>query len=182
MRFQSDVIDLQPAVVHILAGTNDVYPGWTLCSNPTGAATATTPPTNDAFSYAPDTCSNMLYMVETAKRNNIKVVIGTIPPWGCDDNPECGFASADESPQRYDRITQLNNWLKAFAKSENIELVDYHCLLAAPDKLHYGLGMTADGVHPLPQGFTAITPFTIAGLRDTYWNVPHPPSLACDSQ
>ena len=29
-RFQTDVIDLHPEIVHILIGTNDVYPGWTL--------------------------------------------------------------------------------------------------------------------------------------------------------
>jgi hypothetical protein len=28
--FQTDVIDLHPQIVHILVGTNDVYPGWTL--------------------------------------------------------------------------------------------------------------------------------------------------------
>jgi lysophospholipase L1-like esterase len=34
-RFQADVVDLHPEMVHILIGTNDVYPGWTLV--PSGA-------------------------------------------------------------------------------------------------------------------------------------------------
>jgi lysophospholipase L1-like esterase len=31
-RFQTDVIEPHPNIVHILVGTNDVYPGWQLVS------------------------------------------------------------------------------------------------------------------------------------------------------
>jgi len=30
-RFQTDVVALHPSAVHILAGTNDLYPNWELC-------------------------------------------------------------------------------------------------------------------------------------------------------
>src|SRR5271156_7238414 len=58
--FDAYVIDLQPKAVHILAGTNDVYPGWQLS----------------------DTATNIETMVQKAKAHHIAVVIGTIPPWG----------------------------------------------------------------------------------------------------
>ena len=100
-----DVVDLQPQAVHILAGTNDVYPGWQLS----------------------DTANNMQTMVEKAKKHHIAVVIGTIPPWGPGALPE----RADPSPQRFQRIDQLNQWLMQFAADEGIQIVDYHSLLVA---------------------------------------------------
>lgn len=36
-RFRQDVVDRHPQMVAILAGTNDVYPGWVLCGSADGA-------------------------------------------------------------------------------------------------------------------------------------------------
>jgi len=65
-RFQEDVIARLPRVVAILAGTNDVYPGWTLC----GAGGPT------------DTCHNIIWMVSQAQSRGIRPILATIPPWG----------------------------------------------------------------------------------------------------
>jgi lysophospholipase L1-like esterase len=46
-RFQTDVIDLHPEIVHILIGTNDVYPGWTL--QPSGPDTINSPANLEAM-------------------------------------------------------------------------------------------------------------------------------------
>ena len=96
--FDSYVIDLQPQAVHILAGTNDVYPGWQLS----------------------DTANNIQTMVKKAKEHHIAVVIGTIPPWGPGALPE----EADPSPQRFERIDQLNQWIIQFAAQQGIQVVD----------------------------------------------------------
>lgn len=154
MRFQTDVLALKPKTVHILAGTNDVFPAWELCKVVPGGATATTPPTQESLTYWNDTCANMIYMVETAKRNGIKVVLGTIPPWGCADDPVCGISTTDETSGRYDRITQLNSWLKAFAAVEHVEIIDYHSVLTNKEAMHYSDGLTVDGVHPDIKGFS----------------------------
>ena len=64
--FDGYVVDLEPKAVHILAGTNDVYPGWQLS----------------------DTANNIETMVRKAKQHHIGVVLGTIPPWGPGALPE----------------------------------------------------------------------------------------------
>jgi acyl-CoA thioesterase-1 len=153
-RFEHDVIAEAPDVVHILAGTNDVYPGWSLCSLPPGHATAISPPTPASSKYPADTCTNLLYMVETAQRHHIRVVLGTIPPWG----PGRLSTAYDPSAGRYERISTLNAWIKRFGAELNVQVVDYHSLLAAPDGNHYVPGYTADGIHPSVQGFARMTP------------------------
>jgi lysophospholipase L1-like esterase len=130
--FDAYVIALQPQAVHILAGTNDVYPGWQLSV----------------------TANNIETMVQKAKRHHIGVVIGTIPPWGPGALPE----KADPSPQRFQRIDQLNQWIAQYAAAQGIQMVDYHTLLEAPNGENYIPAYTVDGVHPSPAGFAVMTP------------------------
>jgi lysophospholipase L1-like esterase len=138
-RFDSYVADLQPQAVHILAGTNDVYPGWQLS----------------------DTSNNIETMVRKAKQDHIAVVIGTIPPWGPGALPE----KADPSPQRFQRIDQLNQWIAQFAAQQGIEMVDYHSLLAAANGENYVPTYTVDGVHPSAAGYAVMTPHTEQALQ-----------------
>ena len=130
--FDAYAIDLQPQAVHILAGTNDVYPGWQLS----------------------DTSTNIEAMVRKAKAHHIAVVIGTIPPWGPGALPE----RADPSPQRFQRIDQLNQWLTQFAAQQGIQIVDYHSLLVAANGENYIPALTVDGVHPSAAGYAIMTP------------------------
>jgi lysophospholipase L1-like esterase len=139
MTFDAYVIALQPQVVHILAGTNDVYPGWQLS----------------------DTSNNIETMVRKAKEHHIAVVIGTIPPWGPGALPE----KADASPQRFQRIDQLNQWITQFAMEEGIQVVDYHSLLAASNGENYIPALTVDGVHPSAAGYAVMTPRTEQGIQ-----------------
>jgi lysophospholipase L1-like esterase len=145
--FDSYVDSLQPQVVHILAGTNDVYPGWQLSV----------------------TAGNIERMVQNAQQHHIAVVIGTIPPWGPGALPE----KADPSPQRFERIEQLNQWITQFAAQQNIQLVDYHSLLVAPDGENYIPALTLDGVHPSPAGYAVMTPYTLQALKAA---MPAPPA------
>ncbi len=138
-QFDAYVIDLQPKAVHILAGTNDVYPGWQLS----------------------ETSNNIQTMVEKAKRHHIGVVIGTIPPWGPGALPE----KADPSPQRFQRIDQLNQWIMQFAAAQGIQVVDYHSLLEAANGENYIPALTVDGVHPSAAGYAVMTPYTAQALQ-----------------
>ena len=138
-QFDAYVIDLQPKAVHILAGTNDVYPGWQLS----------------------ETSNNIQTMVEKAKRHHIGVVIGTIPPWGPGALPE----KADPSPQRFQRIDQLNQWIIQFAAAQGIQVVDYHSLLEAANGENYIPALTVDGVHPSAAGYAVMTPYTEQALQ-----------------
>ena len=137
--FDAYVIDLQPKAVHILAGTNDVYPGWQLS----------------------DTANNIEAMVRKAKQHHIGVVLGTIPPWG----PGFTAEMADPSPQRFQRIDQLNQWITQFAAQQGIQLVDYHSLLVAANGENYIPALTVDGVHPSATGYSVMTPYTLQALK-----------------
>lgn len=137
--FGAYVVDFQPQAVHILAGTNDVYPGWQLS----------------------DTANNIENMVQQAKAHHIGVVIGTIPPWGPGALPE----KADPSPQRFQRIDQLNQWITQYAAQQGIQLVDYHSLLVAANGENYIPALTVDGVHPSAAGYAVMTPYTIQALK-----------------
>jgi lysophospholipase L1-like esterase len=137
--FDGYVVDLQPQAVHILAGTNDVYPGWQLS----------------------DTTGNIETMVRKAKQHHIGVVLGTIPPWG----PGALTQEADPSPQRFERIDQLNQWITQFAAQQDIQLVDYHSLLVAANGENYIPALTVDGVHPSAAGYAVMTPYTLQALK-----------------
>ena len=153
-RFQNDVIALRPNAVHIIAGTNDVYPGWQPCAAP-----------QIGIPYPGDTCANIVYMVQSAQRYGIKVVLGTIPPWGCADDPHCGQSVADETPSRYDRIAALNDFVKAYAVKQGVTAVDYHTMLQDSSGLHYAEGLTEDGVHPDMPGYEVMLPAAAAAVE-----------------
>jgi lysophospholipase L1-like esterase len=137
--FDAYVIDLQPKAVHILAGTNDVYPGWQLSV----------------------TANNIESMVQKAKKHNIGVVLGTIPPWG----PGTLAEYADPSPQRFQRINELNQWIMQYAAAQGIQVVDYHSLLEASNDENYISWLTIDGVHPSKFGFEVMTPAAEQALQ-----------------
>jgi len=124
-RFYADVIALRPATVHILAGTNDIAGN----GGPTSL---------EAIQ------NNIRGMVELAHAHRIKVILGTVPPaarfnW----RPE-----VDPIPS----IRALNVWIRDYARSHGISLVDYFALL---DDGHHGLAKSdsADGVHPTAAGY-----------------------------
>ena len=124
-RFYADVISLHPAVVHILGGTNDIA----------GNGGATTLESIE---------NNIRSMVELAQAHRIKVVLGTVLPaarfsW----RPELDPVAA---------IRNLNLWIKNYARSRGLILVDYYAVL---DDGHHALAVSdsADGVHPNPAGY-----------------------------
>jgi lysophospholipase L1-like esterase len=141
-RFQTDVIHLNPGIVHILVGTNDVYPGWTLV--PSDANAINSP-------------ANVEAMVQMAQANGIHIILATIPPWGCDAS-NCALAeTADPTLSRYERINIWNAWIEQYALSQGIPVVDYHSALVAPDGEHYVPDLTLDGVHPSVAGYVIMT-------------------------
>ncbi len=131
VEFEEYIPALEPRVVHIIAGTNDVYSGWQLSG----------------------TSNNIQAMVRIAKQHHIAVVLGTIPPWG----PEAIAEGVDPSPQRFQRIAQLNQWIIQFASQQGIAVVDYHSVLAAANGENYGQGLSFDGIHPSPTGYALMT-------------------------
>ena len=136
VRFQSDVVALKPAVVHIMAGTNDI-----------------------AQNTGPETEAEMMgyivSMAQLARANHIKVIIGSIPPasdfpWRHGLHPAPG-------------IKALNARLKAYAAHQGFLYADYWTALASEDG---GLKtqFSDDGVHPNAAGYGAMRPIAQAAI------------------
>jgi acyl-CoA thioesterase I len=129
VRFRQDVIALRPAVVHVLAGTNDL-------------AGNTGPATLEAIE------DNLLSMVEIARANHVRVVLGSVPP-ALDFPWRPGLEPAP-------RIRALNAWLHELAARRGLVYADYWGVLAdAREALP--APVSADGVHPNQAGYAAMT-------------------------
>ncbi len=137
LRFHQDVVDLHPKVVVIVGGTNDI-------------AANTGPLTPKA------TLDDFRAMVEMARANGIKVVIGSIPP------AQDFFWNKGVEPAP--KIKALNDGLEAWCRRRGIVWVDYYSALA-DEKGGMKPGMSVDGVHPTPAGFAVMAPLAEAGIQ-----------------
>lgn len=125
VRFRADVVALRPAAVHILAGTNDVAG-------------------NNGPLRPRDFQNNIESMVELARANGIRVILGSIPP----------SAAFNWQPalKPAPRIAELNDWMRDYARRNQLGYIDYHSALRGKDgELNPALGN--DGVHPNRDGY-----------------------------
>ncbi len=130
VRFRADVINLKPAVVVILAGTNDI-------AGNTGPST---------IKMIED---NIISMAELAKANGIKVVLSSVLPvfdypWKPGLNPA-------------EKIATLNKFMKNYADKNEVVYLDYYSSMVDERK---GLKdeYTSDGVHPNEAGYKVMAP------------------------
>jgi len=133
VRFRQDVIALKPTVVHILAGTNDF-------------AGNGGPTTLEAIK------NNIASMVDLALVNDIRVVLGSVPPAGA-------FPWRPTVLEPAQHIVEMNEWLRRFAREKNLIYVDYHEPLA-DERDAMKQTFSNDGVHPNRDGYTAMEPLT----------------------
>jgi len=138
VRFRPDVVNLNPKVVVILAGTNDI-------------AGNTGPSTLEMIE------DNIASMVEIAKANNIKVVLCSVLPvydypWMPGLNPA-------------QKIIDLNKWIKEYALTNKIVYVDYFTPMADQ---HNGLKKeySEDGVHPNLAGYKVMEPLVELAIEE----------------
>lgn len=137
IRFTPDVIDLQPKVVVILAGTNDV-------AGNTGPASVKM------------ITDNIKAMAQLAKANHIRVVLSSILP--VSDYPwKPGL-------QPVPFIAEINAWLKQYAQNNGHVYVDYFPALANEEK---GMKneFAEDGVHPNKKAYQIMEPLIMEGIE-----------------
>lgn len=137
VRFRSDVINLKPALVVILAGTNDI-------------AGNTGPSTLEMI------MDNLISMCELAKANNIKVVLSSVLP--AFDYPW------KPGMQPVEKIAALNAMIKKYADQNGIVYLDYYSAMADERK---GLPkeLSGDGVHPNKKGYDVMAPLAEAAIK-----------------
>jgi lysophospholipase L1-like esterase len=141
VRFRQDVIDLQPKVVVILAGTNDI-------------AGNTGPMRNE------DIEANFASFAELARVHGIKVVYSSIlPVHNYTEKSKDFFA---QRPQT--RILQLNDWLKKYCAENHMVYLDYFSVLV-DDKGMLKKDLADDGLHPNAEGYKIMAPLAEAAIQ-----------------
>ena len=130
LRFRQDVIALEPAVVVILAGINDI-------------AQNTGPYSLEA------TSGNIFSMCELARQNGIKPIICSVLP--ASDFPwKPGL-----EPSK--KIIQLNKVLQAYAEKNKLLYVDYFSAMVN-EQMGLKEQLGTDGVHPNEKGYAIMEP------------------------
>lgn len=134
IRFRPDVIDLEPKVVVILAGTNDI-------SGNTGPMTLA------------EIQGNLKSMTELARTNRIKVVLASVLPVNNYTERSKMFFPL-RSP---DQILELNRWIKDYATRNGAVYLDYFSAMV-DDKGMLKAELADDGLHPNDKGYAIMAP------------------------
>jgi acyl-CoA thioesterase-1 len=159
VRMYPDVIDLKPAVMVLLAGTNDI-------------ARNTGPMTAEMIQQ------NIMAMTELAQHHGIKVVLCSLLP--VSDYPflkqQSGSAPPPAGPgpgaprikmtegRPPADILKLNAWISDYATRTNAIYVDYFTPFA-DDRGWLMDAYSGDGLHPNAQGYKVMAPIVMAGIQ-----------------
>ena len=131
IRFRPDVIALNPKVVVILAGTNDI-------------AGNTGPSTLEMIE------DNLTSMAELAKANGIRVVFSAVMP-------VCDYIRPQTERRPLEKIKTLNAWMKNYAAKNGHGYIDYYTPML-DDKGVFKQELTYDGLHPNSEGYEVMQP------------------------
>jgi lysophospholipase L1-like esterase len=141
VRFRQDAIDLQPKVIVILAGTNDIAG-------------------NTGPMRLEDIEANYASLAELAAAHNIHVVLSSILPVH-NYTPKSQDLFAQRSPEK---IMELNRWLKAYCAANGHVYLDYFGAMV-DDKGLLKRDLADDGLHPNVTGYKLMTPLAQAAVE-----------------
>jgi len=139
VRMFPDVIDLSPAAIIILAGTNDI-----------------------AGNTGPETPSmveeNLQAMTELAQKHGIKVIL-------CLLTPVSDYTARKQTEHRPPAdILKLNDWIKAYAERAGATVADYYSAVV-DDHGMLREGYSEDGLHPNAKGYALMAPVAAAAIE-----------------
>jgi lysophospholipase L1-like esterase len=137
VRFRADVIALNPSVVMLLAGANDI-------------AQNTGPSTLEMIA------NNIFSMVELATANNIKVILCSVLPV-FDFYWRQGLEPAG-------KIVTLNKMISEYAYTNAIPYVDYYSAMVDEQKGLKSI-FSEDGVHPNKAGYEVMITLAHEAIR-----------------
>lgn len=139
MRFREDVINLEPKVLVLNYGTNDIAEN--------------TGPYNEDITYG-----NILTMVELARAHKIKVILTSTLP-------ARNFGWRPSVTDAMEKIRSLNARVKAYADAHGIQYVDYFTALLAPDKGGMDTKYTPETVHPNGAGYDVMEALIVPAIE-----------------
>jgi lysophospholipase L1-like esterase len=146
IRFRPDVIDLNPKVVVILAGTNDL-------------AGNTGPTTLDAIQ------GNLTSMAELARAHGIRVVLASLLPVS-DYEKRDGKPIVQTVRRPPDKIIALNNWMKDYSARNHLIYLDYFSAMVDA-KGFLKDELSDDGLHPNAAGYAVMNPLAEAAIQSS---------------
>ena len=139
VRMYPDVIDLKPAAVILLAGTNDI-----------------------ARNNGPETLTmieeNIMAISELAKLHDIKVILCSVMPIA-----DYGRTKMSEGRPPAD-ILAVNAWMKDYAAKTGAVYCDYFSTLVDGQGF-LKPGISTDGLHPNAEGFKLMAPVAEAAIE-----------------
>jgi len=139
VRMFPDVIDLHPAALIILAGTNDI-----------------------AANTGPETLTmieeNFQAITELAQKHDIKVIL-------CAVMPVSDYTQYKQTAHRPPSdILKLNAWLRSYANQVHAEYADYYSATVDSSGM-LKEGYSDDGLHPNAKGYALMAPVAEAAIE-----------------
>ncbi len=139
VRMFPDVIDLKPAAVILLAGTNDI-----------------------AGNMGPETAKmveeNIQAITDLAEMHHIKVIL-------CSLTPVSNYMRTQQTIHRPPaQILQLNAWIKSYAARAHTVYADYYSAVVDKNGM-FRNGYSSDGLHPNDRGFALLAPVAEAAIE-----------------
>ena len=141
LRFRPDVLDLRPAVVVILAGTNDIAG-------------------NTGIETLEQIEGNYATMAELARVHGVHVVFSSVMPIN-DYNPTALRFLLQRPPAK---ILALNEWLKKYCADNGLVYLDYFSAMVDEHGMMKA-GLSEDGLHPNAAGFALVAPLAQAAIE-----------------
>ncbi len=139
VRLFPDVINLKPAAMILLAGTNDI-------ARNTGPTTQTM------------IAQNVQAITELAQLHGIKVIL-------CSVLPVSDYTARPKTTQRPPAdVLKLNAWLKEYAAKSGAIYADYHAAFV-DEKGWLKDGFSGDGLHPNAKGYELMAPIAEAAIQ-----------------
>ena len=139
VRMFPDVIELMPAAMIVLAGTNDI-------------AGNTGPMSLGMIA------NNIQAMTELAKQHGIKVIL-------CSVMPISDYTTRKQSSKRPPTdILKLNTWIREYAAKAGAGFADYYAA-TVDDKGMLKEGFSQDGLHPNAKGYELLKPVAEAAIE-----------------
>jgi lysophospholipase L1-like esterase len=146
VRFREDVIELQPKVVVILAGTND------LAGN-TGPMSLE------------ETEGNLASMAELAQAHGIRVVLSSVLPVFDGGVTQDGKTLIFSDHRPIEKILSLNAWIKKYAAEHKIVYLDYFSVME-DEQGFLKRDLSQDGLHPNKKGYDVMAPLAEKAIGD----------------
>ncbi len=139
VRMYPDVIDLHPAALIILAGTNDI-------AGNTGSETLKMIE------------ENFMAITELAQKHDIKVIL-------CSVMPISDYTKGKQTVHRPPAdILKLNAWLRSYASEVGAVFADYYAAMVDTQGMLKD-GYSDDGLHPNVKGYSLVVPVAAEAIK-----------------